>query len=258
MYIRTMFTQTLAKPPQLPEATSFDMTPLEKQQVIPPTTSYDAGRQQFLVMCSHCHGLAGDGKGYAGEYLNPKPANLQDKLGPNQPGINDSFDGKTFAKVTNGINNTAMPIWGEFLAINMRWKDVKFLKDSFNKGLGPDANKSHQGDGAVPLPYVRADTGIFQSEIATIVPSAGKPVYEKYCATCHGDKGEGKGPGTKGLVGGGPAAFPKNINETYVFSTVRSGLPHTMMYGFMPLLTETEIWNVTEYTVELTGGKFGG
>ena len=30
------------------------------------------------------------------------------------------------------------------------------------------------------------------------------------------------------------------------------------MYGFEPLLTETEIWNVTAYTVELTGGKWGG
>ena len=31
-----------------------------------------------------------------------------------------------------------------------------------------------------------------------------------------------------------------------------------MMYGFQPLLTETEIWNVTAYIVELTGGTWGG
>jgi hypothetical protein len=31
-----------------------------------------------------------------------------------------------------------------------------------------------------------------------------------------------------------------------------------MMYGFEPVLTESEIWNVAAYTYELTGGKFGG
>ncbi len=31
-----------------------------------------------------------------------------------------------------------------------------------------------------------------------------------------------------------------------------------MMYGFEPVLSETDIWNVTAYTVELTGRKFGG
>ena len=258
MYIRTMFTQTQAKPPQLPEATSFDMTPVEKASTIPPATSYDSGRQQFLVQCAKCHGLAGDGKGWDGVYLNPKPANLQDKLSPSQPGIADHFDGTTFAKVTNGINNTAMPMWGEFLNQNMRWMDVKYLKDSFFKGTGSGGSVSHCGNGAVPLPYVRADTGIFQSEIATIVPSAGKPVYDKYCSTCHGADGQGHGPGTKGMIGGGPAPLPKNMNNPYIFSTVRSGLPHTMMYGFMPLLDETEIWNVTAYTVELTGGTWGG
>ena len=48
------------------------------------------------------------------------------------------------------------------------------------------------------------------------------------------------------------------MNYPYIFSAIRGGIPHTMMYGFQPLLTETQIWDVTAYTVELTGGKFGG
>ena len=90
-----------------------------------------------------------------------------------------------------------MPTWGEFLDINMRWKDVKYLKDSFTIGLPPEANASHYGKGDVPIDYVRTDPGIFQSEIATIVPADGKPVYEQYCETCHGANGKGNGPGDK-------------------------------------------------------------
>jgi cytochrome c553 len=170
----------------------------------------------------------------------------------------DNYDGMTFGKLTNGVRDTAMPTWGEFHNATMRWQDVKFLKQSFTLGTGPEANKSHYGNGDISLPYVRADTGIFQSEIATIDPAAGKPIYEQYCATCHGANGKGNGPGTKNLVGGGPAAFPKDMNLQYIFGITHGGIPATMMYGFSPTLNETEIWNVTAYIVGLTGGKWGG
>lgn len=110
----------------------------------------------------------------------------------------------------------------------------------------------------MPLPYVRTDPGIFQGEIATIVPADGKPIYEQYCVTCHGAKGEGNGPGAANLLGGHPAPLAKNMNLPYIFGSIRGGIPNTHMYGFQPLLTETEIWNVTAYTLELTGGKWGG
>jgi mono/diheme cytochrome c family protein/cbb3-type cytochrome oxidase cytochrome c subunit len=257
-YIRTMFTQTLPAPPPPPENKRFVVSETMKNLTLPKTTSYDTGRQQFLVMCSHCHGLAGDGNGEAGSYLNPLPANLTTALASGVPGIMDHYDGNTMGKLTNGIRDSAMPTWGEFLDINMRWTDVKYLKDSFTTGLPPAANASHYGKGDVPIDYVRTDPGIFQSEIATIVPSDGKPVYEKYCKTCHGANGKGRGPGTKSLAGGGPAAFAKDMNQAYIFSSTRSGITHTMMYGFQPVLTETEIWDVTAYVIELTGGTWGG
>lgn len=258
MYLRTMFTQTLPKPPEPTEAQKVTTTPLMKALKLPSTATYDVGRQQFLVQCAHCHGLTGDGTGWDGQYLNPKPAVLQKKLAPTVPGIMDHYDGITFSKITFGMRDTAMPIWGEFLNIKMRWEDVKYVKDSYTVGLPAESNASHYGSGAVPIPYVRAATGIFESEIATIVPAAGAPVYDKYCSTCHGAKGEGNGPGTKNLLGAGPAAFPKNMNLAYMFATTRNGLPNTHMYGFQPLLTETDIWNVTAYIIELTGGKWGG
>jgi len=258
MYIRTMFTKTTPQPAQPTEADKVTTTDVLKAQTLPASATYDVGRQQFLVQCAHCHGLAGDGKGWDAAFLKPAPASLQASLSPNVPGIMDNYDGVTFSKVTNGMRDTVMPVWGEFLTTEMRWNDVKYLKDSYTTGLPAESNTSHFGTGAVPLPYVRADTGIFEAEIATIVPADGKPIYEKYCLTCHGPKGVGDGPGAKGLIGGGPAALPKNMANSYMFAAIRNGLPNTHMYGFEPLLTETEIWNVTAYIVEMTGGKWGG
>jgi len=257
-YIRAMFTQTIQQPPQPSANQTFTATAVEKNSAIPASAKYDTGRQQFLVQCAHCHGLAGDGKGWDGDYLHPKPANLQDKLSKNTPGIMDHFDGNTFAKVTNGMRVSVMPTWGEFMTARMRWDDVKYLKDSYNTGLPAESNASHYANGAVTLPYVRTDTGIFESEITTIVPSAGKPIYEKYCLTCHGATGQGDGPGAAKLLGGAPAPLPAKMNLPYIFGTVRGGIPNSHMYGFEPVLTETEIWNVTAYTVELTGGTWGG
>jgi mono/diheme cytochrome c family protein len=142
--------------------------------------------------------------------------------------------------------------------MSARWADVKYLKESFTDGVKGDQKASHYGKGDVPLPYVRTDTSIFQSEIGTITPANGAPLFAKYCATCHGADGKGSGPGTKNLVSGGPAAYPKDMNYPYIFGRVRSGVPNTMMYGFKQVLTEMEIWEVTAHVVELTGGKFGG
>jgi mono/diheme cytochrome c family protein len=156
------------------------------------------------------------------------------------------------------MQDSAMPTWGEFLNARMRWDDVKYLKDSYTIGLPSESNASQYGTGEVSLPYVRTDTGIFEDEIATIVPAEGRPVYEKYCVTCHGAGGAGDGAGAAGLRGGHPAAFARDMDEAYIFAVMRGGIPKTHMFGFQPLLSETDIWNVTAYIVELTGGKWGG
>jgi mono/diheme cytochrome c family protein len=148
-----------------------------------------------------------------------------------------------------------MPTWGELLTEQQRWTDVRFVKESFVDGK--PAKTSVMGDGSVPAQYVRTDRGIFEGEIATIDPARGKPLYEKYCATCHGDKGLGDGPGTTTLASGGPAPLPKDMSNQYLFYRIREGAKDTMMYSFKPLLDETQIWDLTAYVTNLTGGKWG-
>lgn len=255
-YVRTMFTQTTSRPPDPPTDQRFDYPAIYGTMRLPAGATYEDGKKQFLVLCSHCHGLAGDGTGEAGSYLNPKPKDLRKLQTEIRTGLgSDNTEGSLLSRITFGIRNSAMPSWGEFLPEHERWTDVRFVKESFVDGKRPTS--SAMGDGKVPAPYVRTDPGIFQSEIATISPSDGKTVYENYCMTCHGGRGLGDGPGTRSLASGAPVPFPKGMSDTYVFYRVRAGVPDTMMYGFDPVLSELDIWNVTAYITNLTGGKWG-
>jgi cytochrome c oxidase cbb3-type subunit 2 len=257
MYIRTMFTQTATRAADPPASQAFVYPTVYHGLHLPTSATYEEGKSQFLIMCSHCHGLAGDGTGQAGSYLNPKPTDLRALKTTIKTGLgSDNYEGSLLSRISFGIRNTAMPVWSEFLTEQQRWTDVRFVKESFVTGK-PTAT-SAMGTGKVPDQYVRTDSGIFESEIATISPAAGKVLYEQYCTTCHGATGQGNGPGTVGLASGGPAPLPTTMSDAYIFYRIRAGVPQTMMYAFEPVISELDTWNLTAYVRTLTGGRWGG
>jgi mono/diheme cytochrome c family protein len=259
-YIRSLFTQTETAPVQPDVGKDFVFPTIMRSMTVPTDATFEAGKAQFLDQCVSCHGVAGDGTGPEGAYLNPKPANLHDLPTQFSQGrFGSNKDGALLARITFGVQATAMPTWGEFLTQRARWSDVRFVRDSFAEPNSPaKAAGSVMGDGRVPSQYVRTDSGIFQSEIATIVPAAGKPLYATWCSSCHGLDGKGKGPGTAGLLTGSPAPLPSNMSNAYLFYRIREGVPGKMMYAFRTQLTELEVWNLTAYVVGLTGGTWGG
>ena len=256
--IRSLFTQTETAPVQPPIGKDFEFPAVMKNMKVPSKTTYEAGKEQFLEQCVACHGPAGDGTGPEGAYLNPKPANLHKLPGEFQQGLfGPNRDGALLARISFGVQATAMPVWGEFLTEPLRWDDVKFVRDSFINGR-VKSTASVMGDGSVPGQYVRTDPGIFEAEVAHISPADGKTLYGTWCATCHGANGNGNGPGTVNLVSGSPAALPKNMTNAYMFYRIREGAANTMMYAFRSTLTETEVWDLTAYVTGLTGGRWGG
>jgi DMSO reductase family type II enzyme heme b subunit len=87
----------------------------------------------------------------------------------------------------------------------------------------------------------------------------GKAVYATRCAMCHGEEGEGDGPGAKRLV-----PPPRDFSEgQYKFKTtgfddavpndadlvrmIRDGMPGTAMPGWADVLSEQDIADVTAY-----------
>lgn len=257
-YIRSLFTQTETAAPQPPLGQDFEFPTIMKTMTVPARTSYETGKAQFLDLCAACHGVAGDGTGPEGAYLNPKPADLRKLPAEFQKGLyGPNRDGALLARITFGIQGTAMPSWGEFLTERERWGDVRYVLDSFVDGTAK-VSGSAMGDGSVPEQYVRTDPGIFEAEIATISPAAGKPLYQQWCASCHGGDGQGKGSGTAGLASGPPAALPKGMGNAYMVFRIREGVPNTTMYGFRRQLSETDVWDITAYMTGLLGAKWGG
>lgn len=81
--------------------------------------------------------------------------------------------------------------------------------------------------------------------------SAGAKVYAANCVTCHGDKGDGKGP-----VGAALKPPPADFTDLDFahgdppedwYQSITNGRPGTAMPAFQGKLSEADIWNVLFY-----------
>jgi len=254
-YIRTMFTQTEERPPAPPEDRDFIYPEFYKTSIrFPADASYERGRQVYLVHCAHCHGLAGDGKGWDGQYLDPQPADFRTMRDEQ---MTPEAQGEHLAKVTFGIQDTAMPTWGEFLPLEQRWDAIKYLMDTFMGGGVPATTSVYQ-QGQLPANFVTLSSDLYLQEGHTISVTHGADLYAQYCATCHGDQGQGNGPGTQGSASGGPAAFPADMGEAYIYWRTWEGVPNSTMYPFKEYLSDSDVWDITAYLNDLTSTGQGG
>ncbi len=86
--------------------------------------------------------------------------------------------------------------------------------------------------------------------------SKGAEIYTRRCAWCHGEKGDGQGPGAKRLLPP-PRDFTLGLykiktngfddiaaREEDLFRMIRDGMPGTSMPGWKDLLSEQDTWDV--------------
>lgn len=251
-YIRAIFTQTENAPPR-DEADSFELPEVYASLAVPATADYNRGKKLFLQNCAHCHGLAGDGKGWEGDYLNPQPADLRKLAG--KPG-QDQRPGAYMARLSFGIRNTAMPSWGEFLTEEQRWDAVGYLLGTFIKGTAAKPTPSRKGEIAASFATLSKDNWIGEGHV--ISESHGAELYATYCVTCHGDRGQGQGPGTTGNPTGRTEGLPPNMDEAYILWRTWEGVANTVMPAFQWLLSESNIWDITDHVESFSSSEEGG
>jgi mono/diheme cytochrome c family protein len=80
--------------------------------------------------------------------------------------------------------------------------------------------------------------------------AAGKRVYTRYCASCHGTNGEG-GLGND-LIPGAPDLTDKEwktgSSDGEIFSAIKNGVPPDLnMVPFAEQINDTDIWRVVNY-----------
>jgi DMSO reductase family type II enzyme heme b subunit len=95
--------------------------------------------------------------------------------------------------------------------------------------------------------------------------NAGKAVYERKCALCHGSKGDGKGPAAE-LLDPKPRDFTSGVykirttankvpSDQDLFRIVTAGMPGTSMPPW-DVLPEKDRWNVVAYIKAFAAEKF--
>ena len=263
-YLRVNFTQTSERPSitadqtypdiyltqTMPEdATTAEIIEGGLPYIMPETPAFENGKQLYLQNCAHCHGLSGQGDGWDGAYLDVAPANFTD---PNMRGMTD---GDYYARVSFGIQNSAMPAWGEFLPENQRWAAINFILMAFQFGT-EDTGSLYSDQIANNILTLSSDNWTGEGHV--ISPENGQTLYDTYCAGCHGASGQGDGPGLENLPSGAPAAYASDLPEAYIFWRIWEGVDNAIMPPFNWLIPESEIWDLTAFVQQLTATQQGG
>ncbi|MBI4608454.1 MAG: c-type cytochrome [Candidatus Rokubacteria bacterium] len=221
----------------------------------------------YIKNCMYCHGDNLDGAGHFAHAFNPPPANFTD------PGtiamLQEAFLFWRIAKGGPGLPrestpwNSVMPAWEDRLTEEEIWKVIMYLYDA--TGYQPrrweeGAHKHSQAEATIAFarfpgfglwPLSRAEAQQAGD------PAAGKALYEKKCALCHGDEGKGDGPAaplldprprdfTKGKYKIRTTASGRVPTDADLFRIIGEGMPGTSMPAWK-VLPDKDRWNLVAY-----------
>lgn len=182
------------------------------------------GKLLFARECMACHGLKADGNGLAKGFLQPVPKSLV--LTQLQPEF-------VYTLLHLGRPGTAMPTFRDYSEAD-KWALSYYVNSLVTGNAQP---VSVQPASAAPA-------------LTPALLAKGKGLFASTCVSCHGMKGDGKGPA-------GPALNPPAANFTdatwkfggsveEIFKTISRGSPGTGMtpYVFLP---EDQRWALAYY-----------
>jgi mono/diheme cytochrome c family protein len=263
------FTQTVPRPrttgPQqyppiyLAQQAPVNLSPDDVQagdqsQLVYKAPNPEAGQGIYASYCAHCHGLTGLGDGWDADYLDVKPANFH------TADIMGLGEGDWFSRVSFGLQNSAMPMWNEWMPEQWRWNAIAYIQ-KYLMPMGPAGSGTIQpsiwqsSGGQVANNFLTLSQGDWTDEGNVIDPQQGQFLYNSYCSSCHGDKGTGIDPKNAPVGFAYPAPFPKDLPHSYVYQQIWQGVPKTPMISFRPYLSPGDVWDIVVY---LLGNQPGG
>ena len=244
----------------------------------------EKGKKVYFKRCVWCHGVEGGGDGPSAERLFTRPRNFIQ--GTFKIRVTDSgelpMDINLINTVKNGLQGSAMPAWGEFLAEDEILAVVQFVKslvqdrewddedeevNNVITGVGADLGDS--GKGALGDAPWAATTGPYHLGVPQEHIDAGKELFMKNkCWECHGGEGRGDGNPTMKDDWGFPivaanwqqcwnfrGARRDPFNPFVIARTISTGLNGTPMPNFREQLTGPERWQVAAFVNSLCPRK---
>jgi mono/diheme cytochrome c family protein len=248
-YVRDMLSLTTTREPD------GSNTPANYAKLAMPTSASVArGRVVYFKRCWMCHGDAGQGEGPSGDNLNPPPANFTDA------DVRDTAkmpDARWFWRVSEGVGNSAMPIWRLLLSEQDRWDVIAYEKATFTFPTAPGEVSDEP-----PVLYQALNSDAFPNTPDAV--ARGRATYERLCVECHGAKGMGDGPfgaelkPTPADLTGEPAVIS---DEGWWFWRLSEGVygkdpeQFTAMPAWKYILTDQQRWEVVYYGRDLVKAK---
>ena len=123
-------------------------------------------------------------------------------------------------------------------------------------GMGPGSGMMNRHHAEVPEPFAGLRNPIPADDESL---TRGGEIYQTQCATCHGDYGNGDGPGGENLD---PPPAPiahtsQMMGDAYLFWRItEGGIPfETGMLPYRDILDEQERWDVINYIRALSSGQ---
>jgi mono/diheme cytochrome c family protein len=217
------------------------------------------GRAVYAKSCSVCHGDRGTGSVWAGNNLKPAPRDFTSAAARSE-----LTRERMLASVAAGRPGTAMVGF----ATQLKPADMEavvdyvrsaFMREGSEAGIsGTQAHGVRPGampPAAAPAPVVaRADMALPLPLGLAGQAEAGRKFYDGNCATCHGVKGDGKGPRAY-FINPKPRNFIAAesraiLNRPAIFAGVSAGRLGTEMPAWDKVLDKQEIANVSEYVFQ--------
>jgi mono/diheme cytochrome c family protein len=186
----------------------------------------ERGGQLFVENCAVCHGAEGQGR---------IGANLE-----NFPGIN--VEAELIQTITNGIDGTVMPAWGESNGGPLNPTDIAdiaaYISSAFGGTQPIEPLPTYQPPQIEPLPNVQGD------------PAKGAVVFKTNCVMCHGEQGLGRFGAPLAKVWSGVEP------QVYIREVVRQGIDGSAMPAWYQQnggpLSAGQIDDVTAYVLTLS------
>jgi mono/diheme cytochrome c family protein len=201
------------------------------------------GRTVYAQNCMVCHGDRGQGSPSSVGLIPPRDFSTPQARA-------ELTRDRMLNSVTNGRANTAMAPFADRLSKS----DIEAVVDYVRVALmlpsttgisgtrahgGQDAQKSAEG---MSLPFANGLTGD---------PVKGEKMYMANCATCHGTKGDGKGPRAYFIKPKPRNFIDKNFrfafNRPAIYTAVYDGRLGAEMPAWSKVLTDQEIADVSEF-----------
>ncbi len=234
-----------------PELQEFSMGVLLAFLVICfwPIQAFSAppGKTIYDRWCAQCHGYKGDGKGYAADFVFPKPRDFTRGTYKfkSTPSGDPPTDADIIRSIVNGNPGTSMPSWWRFSS-----EELIGLVD-YLKSFSPDSFTVK----TTPIKIGTPPGGENQ------LVQQGKKLYETTkCWECHGK--EGRGDGQKGWQekfkdDWGNRAVPTDQTSPWeyrngfdvqdIFRTITVGIDGTPMTSYGDTVPEQQRWALAYY-----------